>query len=869
METSLNGTWELRDESLACGPEQADCLTGEAAGWVSTPVPGDIHQGLMAAGRIRDPLVGLNSFSCQWTEHRSWWFRRRFDWLPEWEEADVVELELGGLDSNAEVFLNAVHLGSHRNTFRPFVTDVRPHLRQEDANILLVRLTAGVDTVTEADLAAAGSVRTSTEAVNGRPERGDPRRPFVRKPQYSFGYDWNPRLATTAIAGDVTLRPRRGACIRHVQLLPTRHGDDVIVRATVVIDRLHYYRTAGASLAVSLTDEAGRQVCGRTPALLLRSGLNHVDLDLPVDEPRLWWPNGTGEQHLYRFEAELRLDGDEGSSSYGCDYGLRFVELDTGDGFALVINGEKVFCRGANWIPADALYARTDSARYETLIHAARDANLNMLRVWGGGWFERDGFYRLCDRCGIMLLHDFMFDGAPYPDHLEWFRREVEEEAEYQTRRLQHHPCIVLWSGGNENHWGFRDWWQEQTRGGAWTYNYLLPEVVRRNCPGIPYWNSSPYGGDEPNCEEVGDRHQWNPGMMSPEMERRITPEVYDEWRSPFITEYGFPGAGDRETVQTYLGGNLARVGPVWAHHTNTFEKGTVEACIRKHYGESATRDIDSFLHYSGLCQGMMYAYAIESARFRRDCHGSLLWMYADCWGELGWTLIDYYLRRKPSWYFVRRACAPARLILRAAGEDLPAAGEDLPAAGEDLPAAGEDLPAAGEDIRILLANDTMDHLVFELEYGYVSLDGRDTDLEKRRVEAPALERTVLASMARGDRDPRRGSWIARTVGLPAIVPALFRAVDYCELETVDPELSLGVTDGDEGQINAVVSASAFAHAVHFVVPPGVLPADDYFDLLPGESREVPILADSPLDPAGLSVTCAHAPDRPVAPSKA
>ena len=162
-----------------------------------------------------------------------------------------------------------------------------------------------------------------------------------------------------------------------------------------------------------------------------------------------------------------------------------------------------------------------------------------------------------------------------------------------------------------------------------------------------------------------------------------------------------------------------------------------------------------------------------------------------------------------------------------------------------------------------------MDGLSFELEYGYVGLDGRDPDLERLRVEAPALECTVLATMARRDRDPRRGIWIARAVGAPAIAPALFQAVDYCELETIDPGLSLRATGGDDGKISAVVSADAFAHAVHLALPPGALPSDDYFDLLPGESREVAIAAGSPFDPAGLSVTCAHATDRPVAPSRA
>ncbi len=832
-EITLNGTWELRDEILTCDLAQARHLSHVQDGWIPTPVPGDIHQGLIAAGRIREPLLGLNSFDCRWTEGRSWWFRRGFQITPEQIQAEVVELELNGLDSNAELFVNGYHIGSHRNAFRPFVRDIRRWLRAGE-NVLLVRLTTGVETVTEADIDAPDGIRASTEAERGRPERGEPRRVMARKPQYSFGWDWSPRVATTAIAGDVRIRVMDQACIRHVSLRPVRHGKEVLVTALVTVDHFHYYKTGEGTIMVTLSDRQGRQFTAQRH-LLLRSGYNYGEVVLHIADPQLWWPNGLGEQHLYHVTAELHVGG-ECTSYPPFEYGLRLLELDTQNKFAIIINGRKVFCKGADWIPADAIYARVTDERYETLIREAHDARFNMLRIWGGGLYERDAFYQACDQHGIMIWHDFMFACAPYPDHLDWFRQEVREEADYQTKRLQRYACVVLWSGSNENNWGFRDWWHEQTQAGAWIYNYALPRAVQANSPEIPYWNGSPYGGEEPNSSDVGDRHHWMDCMMNPDMEKRITPEEYDKCTSLFVSEFGYVGACSKETVLTYMdGAPLERRGQVWQHHTNTFEKDTVEAGIRKHYVDPETLDLDRYLLYSGLCQGLMYAYSLESMRYRANCHGGLFWMYNDTWGEVGWTIIDYYLRRKPSWYFVRRAFAPLRLIMR--------------------PATGT---GNGNSIRVVMANDTASPLSFELEYGYVSLDGRLTDLKKCQVEAAALERTELCTFGRAGHDPRSGLWIARAPGNVDIDSAIFRAVGLRQLRTTAPKLRLAMATGT-GKGSAVqICSDVYAHAVHLVLPSGVLPSDDYFDLLPGESHQVDLVSTGPVDPAAISLTCAN-----------
>ena len=469
--------------------------------------------------------------------------------------------------------------------------------------------------------------------------------------------------------------------------------------------------------------------------------------------------------------------------------------------------------------------------RYRALVRDAADANFNMLRVWGGGLYESEAFYRACDEEGILVWQDFAFACAPYPDHLDSFRIEVEREADYQTRRLRRHASLALWSGNNENLWGMLDWWHDKTRGGAILYNYTLPDVVRRNSPEIPYWNGSPYGGAEPNAEAVGDRHHWGDCMMNADMAKRITPEEYDKCQSLFLSEFGYVGVCPKETVLTYLDGAPAdRQGEVWQHHNNVFEKNTVEAGIRKHYADTDGMTLDQYLLYSGLCQGLMYQHALDSARYRPNCHGALFWMFADCWGEVGWTITDYYLRRKISWYFVRRAFAPVRLILR----------------------ADED------SVRVVVANDTPQDQTLDVEMGYMSLDGTVQELRMRRIVAPALSRTEAGRVHRADRDPLAGLWIARVPDHPEIPAGIFRAVDFRQLRGADPGLEFEIRSAGGNAHMLSVTASGYAHAVHAVLPEGASAEDDYFDLLPGERREIAIRACAGWNPEGVRVECVH-----------
>ncbi|MDF1512893.1 MAG: beta-mannosidase, partial [Anaerolineae bacterium] len=400
------------------------------------------------------------------------------------------------------------------------------------------------------------------------------------------------------------------------------------------------------------------------------------------------------------------------------------------------------------------------------------------------------------------------------------------------TKRLRNHASLVLWCGNNENHWGFADWWDEKTQGGAQIYNYVLPDVVQRNCPGIPYWNSSPYGGSRPNAYEAGDCHYWGEAMMNPDMEIRITPEVYDQCTARFVSEFGYIGAPHKDTILAYLdGAPFDRQSPVWQHHNNTFEKDTVEAGLRKHYGNPNTMTIDDYVLYSGLTQGLMYSYALDAMRANPKCGGSLFWMFADCWGEIGWTVVDAFRHRKPSWYFVRRAYAPLRIILRAGEED---------------------------SINVILANDTPDDVRCTLEAGYVSFDGRVRDVHTHLISVRALTRLKVTSFEKGSGDPQRGLWIARAVGREDIRPGLFRAHDYRDTHVPKCTLQYAVAMVGKNRYAVRVGTDKYAHAVSFLLPEGALPSDNYFDLLPGETRNLTVTTSRALTNEQIRVTCVN-----------
>ncbi len=837
-EISLNGCWQLRDEAIAVQADEHLRVVAEAA-WIDAPVPGAVHQALIADGRMQEPLLGLNSLECEWVEQRSWWYRKSFYLTSEQLSADGIELFLDGLDVKASIFVNGRAVGEHPSAYRPFVARVEKFLH-EGENTLLIRLTHGTEGITEefvrGDLGGILNFRNTDG-------RGEMARPYVRKPAYTWGWDWSPRLATVGIGGECKLVLMRKTVIRYARVRSERLGKDVQLNVTVEAYRPNYVVSDEGRVSVKVYDPQGKLAAEAAVDCLLQNGTNYVPLTLKVSNAQLWWPRGLGRQDRYRIVAEV-------VSSRHRDrrellYGIRFVELQSHKTFRFLINGKVVFCKGGNWIPADALYLRVTDERVDALVRLAVEENHNMLRVWGGGLYEREAFYEACDREGVLVWQDFMLACSTYPDHRESFRDELAKEAQYQTRRLAHRACVVVWVGSNECYGNQAIGRPNETDQVTRLMGEVLPQAVQANCPQTPYWYCSPGGGKDECDYTVGDAHHWL-FMMHKEMEPRITPERFDSLGGLlFMSEFGYPGPPSEVTIRQYLNGApFERTDATWQHHNNAWEKHTVDAGITRHYVDAAGLSPGQYVLYGGLTQGLMLGYALESCRFIDTCHGGLYWMFNDAWGEIGWTTVDYYLRRKICWYFVKRAFAPQRLILR----------------------------KTGSRIVVCLANDTAEPVRGVLEYGYVSLDGQRRQAKTVRIAGKPLARTELVAFAAGGQDATQGVWYALVRNNADILPATLKAAEPKELLT-EPTISwslhsvakAGLTrkaaDGSSSRDAAhryavTISSDQYARAVEIALPDGVLPEDNYFALLPGESRTIAVRSPARLAAQDVHVRC-------------
>jgi beta-mannosidase len=831
MIVSLNNNWALRDAPLTWGVgEAAQILSrndsmletggGTGTGWLKTDLPCDVHMPLIEDGIIKDPVKADYCFESEWIEKRSWWFLREIDSGEIEMDCDLIELEIDSLDAEADVFFNGIHLGRHRSAHYPFKHDIKPCLIQ-GKNSLLVRVTSGLEHVTEEDVAQLGwAVSCESDAHKGL-RRGDKRRAFVRKPQYVYGWDWSPRIATVGIMKGARINCFNRIAVRGSSLSVESVDSPVRIKATVEVENLRHFVTIDVDVKIELFFNGEKAAQAERTDLLLVSGINFVELELEVADAQLWWPNGMGSQPLYDVKITAESGGTQSVSEF--KFGIRTIELDTNRidsenrWFRFLVNGKPVMCKGGDWIPADAVYARVNDEKYDALISEAKAANFTMLRVWGGGIYEGDAFFEACDRYGILLWYDFMFSCSIYPDHLPWFQREVEKEIDYQTKRLRNHASLALWCGNNENQWIYKDLSHSKlaysySKGfGLYTYNQLAPAIVRRNCAHIPYWSSSPYGGDEPNANEVGDRHHWGDCMMNREMEKRITPEEYDKIESKFISEYGYPGPCPLKSIEDYFDGQpVDRQSTVWDMHNNTFEKHTVNAGIQKHYTDREL-DLPEYILYASMVQSLMLGYSLEAIRSKPQCSGALFWMYNDCWGEVGWTIIDYYLRRKPSFYGVKRAFEPVKLILRKNGGSVAVTG----------------------------CNDTALEVTFSASAGWVPPDGTAPRVDKVSITIPAFFRGVVLELPITEGDADKELWAVKPDD-EAVRSAILRQKTMKGLALPAGKLKAELVTADVDGILVRISAENFCHGVHFNPDKGI-PEDEYFDLLPGESRAIRI----------------------------
>ena len=515
----------------------------------------------------------------------------------------------------------------------------------------------------------------------------------MRKAQFGFGWDWGPRLPTIGIWRPVELRRERGAALRgvHFYTLEIDLAADVpraVVAVRVEVERFAAEKTLVAAITLAPAPEA-EPVAERVVTLDGEETYLQGTACLVVESPRLWWTYDLGEPALYTLQVSLREDGAYSSLAHHLSrVGIRTLELDQQSPdpaergtrfFRFLLNGAPIFARGANWIPADSFVGTIEKERYEALIGAAKGANMNMLRVWGGGVYERDAFYELCDELGLLVWQDFMFACATYPEEPPRFVAEVEAEARYQVRRLRSHPCLALWCGNNENQWIHdRAFWDDPDNRvpGSLYYDEVLPGVVAKLDGRTPYWPGSPYGGSDHNAREEGNVHNWDvwhgnsPRRFGERPRTDPTPENvsflrYAEDEGRFISEFGMHAAPVYETLRRAIPqGQHYLHSPAMDHHNKDDPKDKGDHLMLAVTG--LPRDLDEYVDFSMIAQAEGLKFGIEHFRRRKPhCSGTLIWQLNDCWPVLGWSVLDYYGFAKAGYYYARRAYAPVLASFR------------------------------------------------------------------------------------------------------------------------------------------------------------------------------------------------------------
>ena len=830
---SLDGMWTVRPEPYACVGEAglADVRQSQD-GWLPAQVPGEIHLDLVRAGQMPEPSVGTNMPECRWPETTSWWYRTTFELTEAFTTHERLDLVCDGLDLYAQVFVNGHLAGEAANAFVPANFDVRPLLRA-GKNELVLRLTAGSELAKDAaphpeqqlasnhSRVAAGEIPNPQQAGDLTGHRLWGGRKWLRKPQFSYGWDWVEALPNIGVWRSVHLEARSYATLHDLRLDTRLEQGRVCLEMAAILENLHTWSERACELVLEIQPPAGAAPVRRAYRIIAQPGRNHVEDSFEIPEAQLWWPNGQGEQPLYGVTASLHDEAGAVCDRRKFAIGLRTIEIDRaplaeGSRFGIRVNGQPVFCHGVNIGPHDAILARLTAAKYEALVAEAREAHVNMIRINGCSIYEGAAFYEACDRAGILVWQDFMLTVANYPANDRDFYEQMRAEAEKIVPLLRHHPCIALWCGDNESVWVFAEYARRFPEPvntlGIEFCTVLFPEVCHRLDPRRPYWISCPSGGEYPNSELEGDCHWWWPAFMHPDVNRRIQHEIFDECRARFVSEYGVLGPCHLDSIREYLAPEERHPGsPGWQMHTNMFEKETMPAAIRRHYAEPEQLSVAEYVLYGQMFQASLHGHAMEALRFRKDdplddCQGALIWSFSDCWGETGWSILDYYLRRKASYYSFRRACAPLKIIVRQRQDALVTR----------------------------IVNDTLQPFAGEVEAGWWQVDGGQRDVATWSVTVPANSMlpvtTALLSPAE-QRDPRRWLYAAVLRGLEGAArdQSIWTLRPHRELALSAPRIRAMPLAGG----GLEVSSPVYCHGVHVEDHGHALLSDNWFDLLP------------------------------------
>lgn len=796
--------------------------------WLPAKVPGTVHTDLMANGKIEDPFYRLNERNVQWIDKADWEYKTTFFVDGEILKREVAELEFEGLDTYAEVSVNGNVVLNADNMFRTWKADVKKYLKEGDNELhILLRspINEGIkkyDTqgyeipVSDNDLAAIGQVEGNKKVSV-----------YTRKAGYHFGWDWGPRLVTSGIWRPVTLKAWDRAKIENLQIVQNTVSDEkatftAVFEVNGVID--------GAAHIAVLND--GKMLANKK--IELKKGVEKYSVDFEILNPQLWWTNGLGEQHLYNITGEINVGG--GVDEATARIGIRTLELvrekdKDGTSFYFKLNGHPVFMKGANYIPNDVFLPRVTEENYRKVVETAKNSNNNMLRIWGGGVYEDDRFYELCDEAGILVWQDFMFACAMFPGD-EAFLDNVKHEAIDNVKRLRNHPSMGLWCGNNEILAAWKGWGWEQKEieknpenaAKIWKayediFHKVLADVVAEYDPQRSYWSSSPSSGTGiPADLKNGDEHYWMVWWGKAPF------QTYATHLPRFMSEYGFQSFPEIATVRKYaLPEDYDIFSEVMqSHQRSSIGNGTIEYYMLLEYNKP--KNFESLLYVNHVLQAEGIKFGLEGHRRAMPfCMGSLYWQINDCWPVASWSSTDYYQKWKALQYYVKKGFEPVLVSPFTQGDTL----------------------------KVDVINDKLEPINAELKLKLMDFSGKVVWEKNSQITVPANASTNFFEVNKSTFLAETGNLADRTVLVCELVEKenvisknsiFFKP--YKELKIEKPQVSYEIADV-AGGFDITVKSDKLAKNVYLQIgdEEGFF-TDNYFDMLPGETITIRLETD-------------------------
>ena len=792
---SLNNGWEFQ-----CNGDP---------NWSKAEVPGCVHLDLFNLGKIPDPFFGTNEKELQWISEKEWNYRLFFVPDKELQKKKKKRLCFYGIDTYATVYLNGEKIIDANNMFHTWEADVTDIILPE-RNELMVQFRSPINEI----LPQLESMDYKLPAEN---DQAGGTSPYTRKAPFHYGWDWGPCFVTSGIWEKVELFGWDSWFIANV-FIHQNTCDKTQAELTVRVD----LKTDNNESGKIDIYESKSGIIQEHP-FDMKEGDNQYYYTLTIDNPDLWWPAGHGDQPLYEFNIKVQSDGYEEQRTKRV--GLRNVVIkrekdDKGESFEIHVNGQPVFAKGANWIPADSFTTRLSRKDYEILLQHAVKANMNTLRIWGGGIYEPDCFYDLCDELGILVWQDFMFACSLYPADDE-FLKSVKKEIIYQINRLKDHPCIILWCGNNEVASGWLSWgWKDKLPESVWEdykklFHELIPETCNELDPSRLYWPSSPgHCLELPETDQVygrGDNHYWGVWHGGDEF------EAFEHNVGRFMSEYGMQSFPDLKTIKTFANEDDMNLQSdvMEVRQKASLGTGNLLKYIEQYY--SMPNDFESIVQLSQIMQAEAIQTAVEAHRRNMPfCMGTLYWQFNDCWPAISWSSIDHQGNWKALHYTAKRFFSPVFLSIHES---------------DNL-------------IDICLINDQDHSINADLIIKLFSFDGSVLNEYSKNIEIPAISSSSAFKL---NRDTLIGSHDQSAVVLQCELKkdgTLITRNNFFFVKPKDLKLDEPVFEHQykmvEGRHFIIIHSYSFTYKLHIhcLNSNGVF-SDNYFEMLPNETVEI------------------------------